>query len=197
MRKSVLRADGMTYKWIQGKSGGIMRTTIMAAALVFLIGLSGSRVMAGDSLVRFEGGIGVLPVSSSAGLMNEDGTFPNVNRNDVQGVPPAGQPWVIEKFTARVRADGSISAKGEGLLLAGGNGIGTNANASVFVTLFCNGMAHSTNLAGVPLEPNGDFRIEDFLTPTPPNPCTSPVLLVRTANGGRWFAAGISEKPDL
>ncbi len=31
---------------------------------------------------------------------------------------------------------------------------------------------HSSNLAGVPLEVNGDFRIDDTLSPTPPNPCT-------------------------
>jgi hypothetical protein len=44
--------------------------------------------------------------------------------------------------------------------------------------------------ATVPLEANGDFRIDDVLTPRPPAVCASPVLLIRNA-GGAWFAAGI------
>ena len=45
-----------------------------------------------DSLVRFRGAIGVLPVSSAAGAANADGTSPNVNRNVVRGINPSGQP---------------------------------------------------------------------------------------------------------
>ncbi|HSB80607.1 MAG TPA: hypothetical protein VLM91_17635, partial [Candidatus Methylomirabilis sp.] len=42
---------------------------------------------AANTLVRFKGGIGVIPVSSAAGTQNANGTFPDVNRNDVRGVP--------------------------------------------------------------------------------------------------------------
>jgi hypothetical protein len=45
----------------------------------------------------------------------------------------------------------------------------------------------------VPLEANGDFRINDVLNPAPPAECTSPVLLIRNA-GGAWFAAGIVKR---
>ena len=44
--------------------------------------------------------------------------------------------------------------------------------------------------ATVPLEPDGDFRIDDVLSPAPPSPCDTPVLLIVNANGA-WFAAGI------
>jgi len=50
---------------------------------------------------------------------------------------------------------------------------------------------HSTNTTGIPLELNGDFKIDDVLTPIPPADCASPVLLIRTAGSGNWFAAGI------
>jgi hypothetical protein len=168
-------------------------TILLGLAALFLAFALPATVAADSSLVRFDGGIGVIPVSSVAGVQNDDGTFPNVNRNNVRNVPPAGQIWVIRDLKASIDLNGRIRANGRGLLLGGGNGIGTNANASVFVTLFCENLEHSSNLAGVPLEPNGDFRIDDVLTPTPPNPCTSPVLLIRTANGGRWFAAGIPD----
>jgi hypothetical protein len=41
-----------------------------------------------DSLVRFAGGIGVVPAASGVGPVNADGTFPNVKLNIVRGVLP-------------------------------------------------------------------------------------------------------------
>ena len=58
-------------------------------------------------------------------------------RNIVRGVNPAGQIWVISDFRADVKVDGRIRVDGRGLLLGGGNTIGTNGNASVFATLIC------------------------------------------------------------
>lgn len=151
-----------------------------------------------DSLVKFKGGIGVIPVSSAAGLQNADGSFPNVNRNVVRGVNPPGQIWTIADLRAEVMTDGSIVVKGRGLLLAGGNNIGGTANQSVFATLICEAVSpftpRSTALTGVPLEPNGDFQIDDVLTPAPVD-CASPVLLIRNL-AGAWFAAGIVNRGD-
>lgn len=155
---------------------------------------------AGDSdhLARFEGGIGVIPVSSAAGVMNADGTFPNVNRNVVRGVNPPGQIWRIAGLRAVVDTDGRIRVRGRGLLLAGGNNIGRNANASVLATLICEAtppfVLRNTAATGVPLAPNGDFRIDDTLDPAP-TACASPLLLIRNT-GGAWFAAGIPKLVD-
>jgi hypothetical protein len=132
-----------------------------------------------QNLVAFQGGIGDITTGSTS--------------TAVFGVPAAGQIWVIRDLHAEVRVDGRIQVDGRGLLLGAGNGIGSNANASVFATLFCandGNVPHSTSAAGVPLEVNGDFRIQDSLLPTPPTTCTSPVLLIRNT-GGAWFAAGI------
>jgi len=112
----------------------------------------------------------------------------------VQGVTAAGQIWVIRDLAADVKQDGKIRVDGRGLLLGAGNAVGTNANASVFATLFCaddGNLQHSSNPTGVPLDVNGDFRIDDTLSPAPPNPCTSPVLLIRSTGSLSWFAAGI------
>ncbi len=180
---------------------------LVALAVVALVPLP---VMADDdALARFKGGIGVHPVSNVSGTANTDGSFPNVTRNVVRGVNPAGQLWVISDLRATVKVDGRIKVDGRGLLLAGGNGIGTNAGASVFATLLCQDgvvntivtfTSHSTNSnPGVPLAANGDFRIEDMLSPTPPNPCNNPVLLIRntSTNAGQgWFAAGIPKLED-
>ena len=168
-----------------GKIGKAVRAALGIAVL-----LSIGAALADDSLVRFEGGIGVNPVSSVVGIAATG----DANRNVVRGVLPGGQPWVISRLSVDVKENGRIRAKGEGLLLGGGNNIGRNGGASVFATLFCDnlpGIEHSSTLAGVPLEPNGDFRINDVLSPLPPSVCTNAVLLIRTSNGGRWFAAGI------
>jgi len=150
--------------------------------------------LADDSLVKFKGGIGVDPVSTV--VVNADGSV-TVNRNIVRGVNPPGQIWRIADLKAEVNTDGSIKVRGKGLLLAGGNNIGGNANQSVFATLICEAAApfvlHNTMTTGVRLEADGDFQIDDVLSPPPPTPCASPVLLIRNP-AGAWFAAGI---PDL
>ena len=134
-----------------------------------------------------------------SGTANADGSFPNVTRNIVRGVNPAGQIWIIADLRAKVKADGSIRVDGRGLLLAGGNAIGTNANASVFATLICEVVApfveRNTDAVGVALEPNGDFRIDGVLSPAP-NGCASPVLLIRSAANRTWFAAGLQKLED-
>ena len=173
-----------------------MKKSLFASILMVLLeGFFASSVLADDTLVKFQGAIGDIPVANVAGIPNPDGTFPDVTRNIVRLVNPAGQIWVISDFSADVKVDGRISVDGRGLLLGGGNAIGMNGNASVFATLICDAVApfmqHSTNLAGVALAPNGDFRIDDVLVPTPPAECASPVLLIRTTGGGAWFAAGI------
>jgi hypothetical protein len=151
-----------------------------------------------DLLVRFEGGIGVIPASNGAGPANADGTFPNVKLNIVRGVSPGAGPWRIGDLKADIDIDGHIRVRGRGLLLASSNSIGQNAGQSVFATLICEAAApfteHSTQPAGVPLDANGDFRIDDVLSPVPSD-CASPVLLIRN-RGGVWFAAGIPKLKD-
>src|ERR1700678_4593894 len=156
-----------------------MKKISMLIAVVFVFGAMAQSALA-QNLVMFKGGIGDITTCSA------DTT--------VLGVPAAGQIWVIRNLTAEVRVGGLIQVNGQGLLLGAGNAIGSNANASVFATLFCandGDVQHSTNLAGVPLQVNGDFRIQDSLSPAPPDTCTSPVLLIRVTGSGSWFAAGI------
>ena len=172
----------------------MMKTTAVAAG-VLCLGLI-APVGADDSLVRFDGGIGVIPVSNVT--VNADGST-TVSRNIVRGVNPPGQIWVIKALKADVSMDGGIKVRGRGLLLGGGNSIGTNAGQRVFATLICSATApftqFSTPSTGVPLEANGDFRIDDTLMPTPPTTCASPVLLIRNP-AGAWFAAGIVKLGD-
>jgi hypothetical protein len=159
-----------------------MRNMTVAVAVFFAALAAPLQALAQDRLARFEGGIGVIPTGSA--------------NTTTRGVTAAGQIWVISRLSADIKTDGRISVDGRGLLLGAGNNVGRNANQSVRARLFCNGTAptfadassHQSGL--VPLEPNGDFRIEDTLDPSVPAECNNPVLLIVNPNGS-WFAAGI------
>lgn len=156
------------------------KTMVLSLLLGIVIPLAAS---ADDSLVKFRGGIGVIPVRGNVAPF-----APNI----VQGVNPGGQPWVIESLSADVMTDGRVSVDGRGLLFAGGNTIGGNGGQSVRARLFCAGQVPAeTGL--VPLDADGDFRINDTLNPIPTAPCDSPVLLI-VNGGGNWFAAGIPKR---
>jgi hypothetical protein len=155
--------------------------SLLASLLVFVMVAIAQSAVA-QNLVRFSGGVGVIPTGSA--------------NTTVRGVAAAGQIWVIRDLAADVDQGGRIHVDGQGLLLGSGDSVGGNANARVFATLFCSNdgnVPHSSNAAGVPLEVNGDFRIDGRLSPAPPNTCTSPVLLIRSASSLGWFAAGIPE----
>lgn len=154
-----------------------MRRLPCLVALAALLAISDAAASDGDHLARFEGGIGSQPLAA--------GGVPN----NVFDTNPGGRPWVIERLVADVRDDGRIRVVGRGLLLGGGNGIGTAGAQSVRARLYCEGVPHDSDQA-VALDAAGDFRINSFLTPRPPNPCNSPVLLIINLNGA-WFAAGI------
>ena len=159
-------------------------------------------------LFKFDGGTGVQPFRSAAGV-------PALNT--VAGVPPGGAPWLIRSFDAVVRKNGDVRAHGEGVLLAGADGIGTRAGPrQVVLSLFCRAAPVPPLATGalnlvpfnsepVDLDADGDFDVRGKLTDatgaTPPLDCgdtvdNRPVLLIRTMAGspaapGAWFAAGL------
>jgi hypothetical protein len=181
-----------------------MQRILLVSILAVLLGGFFAPLLAADnnadrnqdnSFVKFRGGIGVVPISNVAVDANNAVT---VTRNMVRGVNSPGQIWRIEDLDARIKSNGDIKVLGEGLLLAGGNNIGTNAGQSVAAQLFCGDQSFTS--PGVPLETNGDFKIDAILSPLPlPATCETPILLIRSINLttgvlGAWFAAGV---PDL
>jgi len=171
--------------------GSVVRALLVALMAFGLTALASAQNSNDNSFLKFKAGIGVIPVTGVAATGA-------VTLNVVRGVNP-GAPWRIAALEAEVGFDGHIKVTGHGLLLASGNGIGTNAGQSVHATLFCGpaatATAHNTNPAGVALEANGDFKIDDFLSPAVPATCDNPVLLIRNV-GGVWFAAGIPKLQD-
>ena len=154
-----------------------------------------------EPVLKFEGAIGVDPLTAAGGV---DAL------NVVRGVNPGGRAWVIRKLDASVYADGSIVARGKGLLLSSGEGIATRATiAQVVATLACGPAdATATKYTSEPgaLDLAGNFSIRSLLrggdgniAPLATVPCANPQLLIRAfgASGpGGWFAAGILERDE-
>jgi hypothetical protein len=173
-----------------------MKKSQFVSMLVILLVFASSAVAEDkrdhDTLVKFKGGIGAIPISNVA--VDATTGAVTVTRNMVRGVNSPGQIWTIKELEAGIKTNGDIEVEGKGLVLGGGNSIGRATGQSVFATLFCGTVEHSTTATGVLLATDGDFKIDDVLVPIPPADCVDPVLLIRTAGSGNWFAAGI---PDL
>jgi len=155
---------------------------------------AGTAVAGDDPTVnfRFTGATGDQPFRNQGGV-------PVLNV--VAGVTPGGTPWDMTRFEAVIKSNGEIKAEGRGVLLLGGDGIGTRAGPrQVILSLFCRGPFTAPAVAGpvvqnafnsptVVLNVDGDFSVRGSLTDatgaTPPLHCGNdldnrPVLLVRS-----------------
>lgn len=163
--------------------------------------------------------LGVLLLSAVVTASGED---PVVRWRQVVGIIQAGNvvgsgtgaiiggglPWVTSTGVARVNlATGEIQFVVKGLVLAGGNSIGTRADiTAVKATVVCDtdGSADGGNSTlietdAVPLSTDGDAYFSGRVGPLPAVCSSEPDLafLIRVAevNGvpvnGRWIAAGV------
>ena len=154
-------------------------TSLAVGGVIFVMVAIAQSALA-QNLVRFSGGIGVIPTGSANTTV----------RTVASRWPDLGDPGPCSRREAGREDPTRRPGPPSGLRQCRRK----QRQPSVFATLFCandGNVQHSSNLAGVPLEVDGDFRIDDTLSPAPPNPCTSPVLLIRSAGSGSWFAAGI------
>ena len=200
--KSQLNVRSQSVSFADARTVGRCRMKIPSLLLLATVALAPLSAVADSVLVKFDGGIGAIPVSGT------DPTTGAVTRNVVRGVQPPNQIWAIADLAAEVKVDGHIRVDGRGLVFAGGNTIGTAVGTAgsggvavinVFATFICENAApfnpHNTNPVGVPLAENGDFKIDDVLSNLPlPSSCgVTPVLLIRNAGNQNWFAAGIQK----
>ena len=167
-------------------------SSFLAIAALAAAGTAGAHGGGSSStLFRFDHGTGNQVFRSAAGV-------PTLNT--VAGVAPGGAPWGITSLDVTIRTNGDIRGRGEGVVLLGGDGLGTRAGPrQVILSLFCRNVpvppAVSAPLILTPfnsepvdLDEDGNFAVRGKLTDatgaTPPLNCgdtvdNRPLLLIR------------------
>jgi hypothetical protein len=179
---------------------------VLALALTLLCGggvLAASRY--DDSIVTWRNIVGVI---TAPGVDNPVAVISDQNGNVVSKISSGTLPWWTETGSARVDLKtGDVEFTIRGLVLIGGNttGIATPIN-QVTGTLVCNpGSADALQPQAildtnpVALSVTGNARFSGELKTAVPDPCSSPLFLIRIGPAfgpfaGRWLAAGVQPR---
>jgi hypothetical protein len=117
--------------------------------------------------------------------------------NPIRGVPGGGFPWIIADGRGELKADGRLSVRVTGLVLADDPTVPENLRLTNPVPAFraivscrtIDGMGNpaivNASTDGFPANNLGDAKINAELQL--PEPCFAPILFV-TSPGGAWFA---------
>jgi hypothetical protein len=155
-----------------------MRIRTSSLVVSALVVLAAGHARADDQTLKWQTIIGIIQAG-----------------NVVGGIGGGGQPWSTLGGNATVNLNtGKVNFRVDGLVLAGGNTIGTpGAINQVKGTLVCGvGTATQTvfDTPLVDLSATGDARFEGAFDGTAPTECASPkAVLVRIA-ANRWIANG-------
>jgi hypothetical protein len=107
----------------------------------------------------------------------------------VHGVGPGGVPWVIDRGSVRLRSDGRLKLRVDGLVIPPPQGTNTAGGVTtITASLYCgDDTAAAAKSAAVPLTQSGDARIDEKLTIA--GACVAPVVLVNPNGGATRFIA--------
>jgi hypothetical protein len=115
----------------------------------------------------------------------------------ILGVSPGGAPWVLDRGEVRVRDNGRIDVRLEGLQIPRADGTEDNPVPAITASLYCNG---STTAAAVstrqPLTvPDGDARFRETLTV--PDGCDDAVVLINpNGNAAAYIASAFADEDE-
>ena len=150
----------------------VLVAALVASSLVFALGASADR---GD---RDGGGADLLASSLAPSL-------PSPTDPSIHGVAPGGAPWGLSEGSVRLRDDGRVEIRIDGLVLPTvGTGTTPGPVSGVAASLFCGADSNTTpaaTTAVVPLSSDGDAVIR--ATITLPSTCLAPIVLVNPVIG--------------
>jgi hypothetical protein len=144
------------------------RSLILAAAAVATLLPASSAVAHGDHHSRHRAH-DLLRAPIAGSLVKDKPIF---------GVKPGGAPWVIDRGNARVRTDGRLEVRVEGLVIPPPVGTGINPLPRITASLACNGKVVATTRS-VPFSRAGDARIRANVKI--PKRCIAPVVMLNPA----------------
>lgn len=150
----------------------VLVLALVASSLVFALGASADR---GDG----DGARADLLDSSLAP------SLPTPTDPAIHGVAPGGAPWGLSAGSVRLRSDGRLDIRIDGLVLPTvGTGTTPGPVTGVAASLFCGADSNTTpaaTTATVPLSGDGDAVIRT--TVTLPSTCLAPIVLIHPVIG--------------
>jgi hypothetical protein len=164
-------------------------TMALAAGVVVAWASIGS---AAAQNVKWQNIVGIIQPGNTVGTLTA-GTPPTCSTGCIPG---AGQPWTTLGGQAKVNlSNGQMEFQVSGLVLAGGNSIGTPDNITTIQgTLICIVGTTTSNVIlstiSVPLNSTGDAQFSGSLGPIPTTCTSSNVAFLITIPAGRWIANG-------
>ena len=113
----------------------------------------------------------------------------------INGVNPGGAPWILKHGTVRVRENGRMDVRIQGLQIPR-NGGADNPVASIDAVLYCGGMQVADSGPQPMTVPGGDARFRVFLTV--PETCDSATVLISpsAAVGAIYIASAMAMDDD-
>ena len=170
----------------------LVKAIIGGALLLTVPGAAGWADGGGDgkNSVRWETIIGTFFI----------GSIPGTSANTVAGITGGGEPWSTLGGQAYVNLLNSVVAfKVKGLVLAGGNSIGTPATVtSVKGTLVCNPAATSPTIIDTPfvtLDAQGNASFYGSVSPLTAGCSPTDVAFLIRASNNHWLANGAVRVP--
>lgn len=142
----------------------ILRRVAVASAVVMTVGLVGAPAAFANGQHGGGGGRTILSAEVAGSLTTDPVLF--------QTASPGGADWVIDEGEVRLRHDGRLDVRVEGLVLTS---TGANPVTQVAASVACNGAVVATTPV-VPFSTTGDARIR--ATVTLPQRCIAPVVLL-------------------
>jgi hypothetical protein len=108
----------------------------------------------------------------------------------IDGVAPGGLPWQLSRGEVRVRQNGRVDVRIEGLQIPR-NGSADNPVPAVDAVLYCGGVAAADSGAQPLTVPDGDARFRVFLSV--PSRCDQATVLISpsTAVGKAYIASAV------
>jgi hypothetical protein len=167
---------------LRGRPIGLLTAVLAAASLTFAVAAPGSR--GGDDRRDARGHRDSGRDLLRASLVGSLPTDPAIN-----GVTPGGAPWVIDRGKVRLRADGRLRLRVEGLVIPPPRGTNTAGGVTtITASVFCAGATTAAATSGaVALTQSGDARIDQRLTLS--GACLAPVVLVHPNGAAARYIA--------
>ena len=158
---------------------------VLAVLAAGALAVQATAADAGKQVLKFETMVGVVEPFTGAA-------------NAIRGVPGGGLPWELDRAHGKLRSDGRLDVRVEGLVLArrapvpanlqGTNPIPQFRGLVSCLTVADDGSARTVNVQTDPVNASadGDARIRAQVAL--PDPCIAPIVFV-TSPTGAWFAA--------